>query len=97
MFDGLIENYMESYLSVAKYLEKVKTLGKKDPLRTINKFASRMYKKGEIKRYEALCLPGYKGALDTYRKKGLIDDKNSLSDNKALKNLIDDLEAYLED
>jgi len=97
MFDGLIENYLESYLSVAKYLKKTKDLGKKDPLKTINKFASRMYKKGEIRRYEALCLPVYKGALTTYRKKGLINDKNSLSDTKALQTLINDLEAYLED
>ena len=97
MFDGLIENYLESYLSVAKYLKKVKNLGKKDPLKMINKFASRRYKKGEIKRYEALCLPVYKGALNTFRKKSLIDNKNSLSDPKALEILITDIEAFLED
>ena len=97
MFDGLVENYLESYLGVAKYLKKVKDLGKKDPLKTINKYASRMYKKGEIKRYEALCLPVYKGALDTFRKKGLVNEKNSLSNAKALEDLIHELEAYLED
>ncbi|HHO75355.1 MAG TPA: hypothetical protein ENN05_02870 [Deltaproteobacteria bacterium] len=96
MFDGLIENYLESYLCTAKYLAKVKELGKKDPLKEINRFASRMYKKGEIKRYEALCLPVYKGALDTFRKKGIIDKNNSLTDKKRLESIIRDIEAYLE-
>lgn len=96
MFDGLIENYLESYLGVAKYLAKTGGLSKKDPLKVINKFASRLYKKGDIKRYEALCLPVYKGALETYREKNLVDSKNSVSDRKALEALITDLEAYLE-
>lgn len=97
MFDGLIENYLESYLCTAKYLQKEKKLGKKDPLKEINRFASRMYKKGEIKRYEALCLPVYKGALDTFRKKDLIDERNNLADSKGLERMIRDIEAYLED
>jgi glycerol-3-phosphate O-acyltransferase len=97
MFDGLIENYLESYLSAAKFLLKTKDLGKKDPLKVINRYASRMYKKGEIKRYEALCLPVYKGALDTFRKKNLVDAKNTLTDDKALEEIINNIEAYLED
>jgi len=96
MFDGLLENYLESYLCAARYLQKVKDLGKKDPLKSINKFASRIYKKGEIHRYEALCLPVYKGALDTFRKKGLVNDKNRLTDEKALQKLITDVETFLE-
>ncbi len=96
MFDGLIENYLESYLSVARYVRKVKDMGKKDPLKAINRYASRMYKKGEIKRYEALCLPVYKGALNTFRKKNLLDSQNSLADVKALEDLIREIEAYLE-
>ena len=97
MFDGLIENYLESYLCTAKFIRKTKKLGKKDPLKEINRFASRMYKKGEIKRYEALCLPVYKGALDTFRKKEFLDERNTLADDKGLERIIRDIEAYLED
>jgi glycerol-3-phosphate O-acyltransferase len=96
MFDGLLENYLESYLCAARYLQKVKDLGKKDPLKAINKFASRIYKKGEIHRYEALCLPVYKGALDTFRKKGLVNEKNRLTDERALQKIITDVETFLE-
>jgi glycerol-3-phosphate O-acyltransferase len=96
MFDGLLENYLESYLCVAKFVLKTKDLGKKDPLKAINKFASRIYKKGEIHRYEALCLPVYKGALDTLRAKGILDERNKLADEKALNTLITDLGAFLE-
>lgn len=96
MFDGLLENYLESYLAVARFVLKTKDLGKKDPLKAINRYASRIYKKGEIHRYEALCLPVYKGALDTLRTKGILDEKNRLADEKALGTLITDLGAFLE-
>lgn len=96
MFDGLLENYLESYLCAARYLLKVKDLGKKDPLKAINRYASRIYKKGEIQRFESLCLPVYKGALDTFRKKGLINEKNRLSDEKALEKLIGEMRTFLE-
>jgi len=96
MFEGLLENYLESYLCVAKYVMKNQDLGKKDPLKAINRFASRIYKKGEIQRYEALCLPVYKGALDTFRSKNLIDEKNRLVDEKSLASLISDLESLIE-
>jgi glycerol-3-phosphate O-acyltransferase len=96
MFEGLLENYLESYLCVANFVLRNKDLGKKDPLKAINKYASREYKKGEIHRYEALCLPVYKGALDTLRSKGIVDERNRLADEKALSALITDLEAFLE-
>lgn len=96
MFDGLLENYLESYLCVARFVLKTKDLGKKDPLKAINRFASRIYRKGEIHRYEALCIPVYKGALDTFRSKNLLDEKNRLVDEKALAGLIRDLEALIE-
>jgi glycerol-3-phosphate O-acyltransferase len=96
MFDGLLENYLESYLCVANYVLRNKDLGKKDPLKAINKYASREYKKGEIHRYEALCLPVYKGALDTLRSKGIVDERNRLANEKALATLITDLEGFLE-
>ncbi len=96
MFDGLLENYLESYVCVARYVLKEKDLGRKDPLKAINKFASRIYKKGEIHRYEALCMPVYKGALDTFRSKKIIDEKNRLTDEKGLSAIISDIEAFLD-
>lgn len=95
MFAGLIENYLESYLVVARNISKVGA--KKDILKAINKYGTLMHKKGEIKRVEALCLPNYKGAINTFKAKGLIDDDNSIKDNTGLDNTAKELEAYLED
>jgi esterase/lipase superfamily enzyme len=95
MFAGLIENYMESYLVVARNISKV--VAKKDILRAINKYGTRMHKKGEIKRVEALCLPNYKGAINTFKAKGFIDDDNSIIDTTGLDNAVKEIEAYLED
>jgi glycerol-3-phosphate O-acyltransferase len=53
MFDGLIENYWESYLCVARNLDKVRDSGGRDILKAINRHATRMFKKGEIKRFES--------------------------------------------
>jgi hypothetical protein len=55
-----------------------------------------MFKMGEIKRFESLCLPVYKGALDTFRAKGLIDDKNRIKDERPIKELVHEIEGYLE-
>jgi glycerol-3-phosphate O-acyltransferase len=96
MFAGLIENYLESYLCVARHMEKLKGTGSKDVLKPINRYATRMFKKGEIKRFEALCLPVYKGALDSFRKKGLIDDQNRIIDERSMKELVHEIEEYLE-
>ncbi len=96
MYAGLIENYLESYLCVARNLEKVKGVGHKDILKAINRHATRMFKMGEIKRFESLCLPVYKGALDTFRAKGLIDDKNRIKDERPFKELVHEIEGYLE-
>ena len=96
MFAGLIENYLESYLCVAHDISKVKGASDKDALKKINRYATRMFKKGEIKRFEALCLPVYKGALDTFRTKGLIDDQNRIIDEQGFKELVHEIEEYLE-
>ncbi|MEN6474201.1 MAG: 1-acyl-sn-glycerol-3-phosphate acyltransferase [Syntrophaceae bacterium] len=93
-FAGLIENYLESYLAVTKTIHKVQ--GRKDILKAINGHAARMHKMGEIKRYEALCLPVYKGALDTFKAKGLLDGQNKVVDEKGLEEVSADIEAYLE-
>jgi glycerol-3-phosphate O-acyltransferase len=96
MFAGLIENYLESYLCVARNMEKLKGTSSKDVLKPINRYAARMFKMGEIKRFEALCLPVYKGALDSFRKKGLIDDQNRIIDERSMKELVHEIEGYLE-
>ena len=96
MFAGLIENYLESYLCVARHIDKIKGSSDKDALKPINRYATRMFKKGEIKRFEALCLPVYKGALDSFRKKGLIDDQNRITDERSMKELVHEIEGYLE-
>ena len=96
MYAGLIENYLESYLCVARNLEKVKGVSNKDILKAINRHATRMFKMGEIKRFESLCLPAYKGALDTFRAKGLIDDKNRIKDERPIKELVHEIQRYLE-
>ncbi len=96
LFAGLVENYLESYLCVARHIDKIKGLSDRDSLKAINRYATRMFKKGEIKRFEALCLPVYQGALDTFRTKGLIDDKNRIADEGSMKELIHEIEGYLE-
>jgi len=96
MYAGLIENYLESYLCAARNLEKVKGVSSKDILKAINRHAVRMFKMGEIKRFESLCLPVYKGALDTFRAKGLIDEKNRIIDERPFKELVHEIEGYLE-
>jgi len=96
MFDGLIENYLESYLCVATNLDKVRDASSRDILKAINRHATRMFKKGEIKRFESLCLPVYKGALDTFRTKGLIDEKYRIIDEGRIKELVHEITEYLE-
>ncbi len=95
MFVGLIENYLESYLAVALNISKVE--GKKDVLRAINAHATRMLKKGTIKRPEALCLPNYKGALDTFKAKGILGQDNKIVKKDELEFIANEIEAYLED
>jgi len=95
MFVGLIENYLESYLAVALSISRVE--GKKDVLRAINSYASRMFKKGTIKRPEALCLPNYKGALDTFKAKGILDQDNKIVKKEELDFIANEIEEYLED
>jgi glycerol-3-phosphate O-acyltransferase len=96
MFGGLIENYLESYLCVASNLDKVKDASSKEILKAINRHATRMFKKGEIKRFESLCLPVYKGALDAFRTKGLIDERYRIVDEGPIKELVHEIKEYLE-
>ncbi|HOJ14050.1 MAG TPA: 1-acyl-sn-glycerol-3-phosphate acyltransferase, partial [Deltaproteobacteria bacterium] len=96
LFGGLVENYLESYLCVAENLDRIQDTPEKNVLKAINRHAERMFKKGEIKRFESLCLPVYKGALDTFREKGLIDAKNRITDRKRIEELVHEIRELLE-
>ena len=64
-FAGLIRNYMESYWVVIKsclYLRKG-AMQEKDWMKKIQRLAVKMYKKGEIRRAEALSQSNYQNAI----------------------------------
>ncbi|OPZ59230.1 MAG: Glycerol-3-phosphate acyltransferase [Deltaproteobacteria bacterium ADurb.Bin510] len=94
MLAGLIENYLESYLTVAHHIERLARKSTKDALKIIDRRARRMHKKGEIARAETLCLPTYKGALDSFRSLGLIGSDNEVIDRKGMERIRHALEAY---
>jgi glycerol-3-phosphate O-acyltransferase len=96
LFGGLVENYLESYLCVASNLARIQDTPDKNILKTINRHAERMFKRGEIKRFESLCLPVYKGALDTFREKGLIDANNRIADKARIEELVHEIRGLLE-
>ena len=96
LFAGLIENYLESYLCVAENIDRLGAVDDRNVLKTINRYAERMFKKGEIRRFEALCLPVYKGALDTFREKGLVDRSNRVVDKSRFKELVHEIRELLE-
>lgn len=77
---GLIHNYIESYwiaLRGATVLRGRKK-GEKDFLKALQKLGTKMYKKGEISKTEALSVPNYKNAL-----RFLLDGEVVLSENIA--------------
>jgi glycerol-3-phosphate O-acyltransferase len=64
-FAGLISNYMESYWVVIRscmYLRKG-AMPEKDWLRKIQQHGAKMYKKGEIRRAEAMSQSNYQSAM----------------------------------
>jgi glycerol-3-phosphate O-acyltransferase len=64
-FAGLISNYMESYWVVIRgcmYLRKDAML-EKDWMRKIQQLGAKMYKKGEIRRAEAMSQSNYQSAM----------------------------------
>jgi glycerol-3-phosphate O-acyltransferase len=64
-FAGLIENYLESYWVVIRgsaYLRKA-PLTEREWMRNIQKLGTRMYRKGEIRRAEALSQENYRNAM----------------------------------
>jgi glycerol-3-phosphate O-acyltransferase len=64
-FAGLVRNYIESYWVVIRgclYLRKG-AMQEKDWMRKIQRLAVKMYKKGEIRRAEALSQSNYQSAM----------------------------------
>jgi glycerol-3-phosphate O-acyltransferase len=64
-FAGLVQNYMESYWVTVRgcyYLRK-KPKTERDWLRTLRNLGERMYRKGEIRRAEALSQSNYQSAI----------------------------------
>jgi len=64
-FAGLISNYVESYWVVIRgciYLRK-KPLSEKDWMRKMQQLGAKMYKKGEIRRAEAMSQVNYQNAV----------------------------------
>jgi len=75
---GLIHNYIESYwiaLRGTTFLRGRKK-GEKDFLKALQKLGTKMYKKGEISKTEALSVPNYKNALRFFRDGGIILGEN---------------------
>ncbi|MBN1381915.1 MAG: 1-acyl-sn-glycerol-3-phosphate acyltransferase [Deltaproteobacteria bacterium] len=73
-FAGLIQNYIESYWVVIRgcnYLKK-KPLMEKDLLNKLNNLGARMYRKGEIRRAEAMSQANYKNAFLFLQDSGII-------------------------
>jgi len=73
-FAGLIQNYIESYWVVIRgcnYLKKT-PLTEKDLLKKLNNLGVRMYKKGEIRRSEAMSQSNYQNALLFLRESGIV-------------------------
>ncbi|MBN1662170.1 MAG: 1-acyl-sn-glycerol-3-phosphate acyltransferase [Deltaproteobacteria bacterium] len=73
-FAGLISNYIESYWVVMRgcnYLRK-SPLPQKDLLKKLNNLGARMFKKGEIRRAEAMSQANYQNALLFLEESGVI-------------------------
>lgn len=73
-FAGLISNYIESYWVVMRgcsYLRKG-PLQKKDLLKKVQGLGEKMYRKGEIRRSEALSQANFENALRVFQESGLL-------------------------
>jgi glycerol-3-phosphate O-acyltransferase len=73
-FAGLISNYIESYWVVIRgcsYLRKG-PMQKKDLIKKIQGIGSKMYRKGEIRRSEALSQANFENALRVYQESDIL-------------------------
>ncbi|MEA2014336.1 MAG: 1-acyl-sn-glycerol-3-phosphate acyltransferase, partial [Thermodesulfobacteriota bacterium] len=84
-FAGLIQNYLESYWIASrgcKYL-KNRVRQEKDLVRKVQKLGTKMYKKGEISKAEALSQSNYKNALKFLTNRGVISVSMSRGEKGA--------------
>jgi glycerol-3-phosphate O-acyltransferase len=94
-FAGLIQNYIESYwitMRGSSYL-KNKKRPEKDFLKKVQKLGTKMYKKGEISKAEALSQLNYKNALKFLTDAEIVEAANEAEEGKrkvALYSLTDD-------
>jgi glycerol-3-phosphate O-acyltransferase len=85
-FAGLIENYIQSYWVVIRacaYLRKGPK-SEKEWLKNIHKLGSKMFKKGEVCRAEALSQANYQNAMVALQEAGILSLSES-SDKKDRK------------
>jgi len=79
-FAGLIENYIQSYWVVIRacaYLRKGPK-SEKEWLKNIHKLGSKMFRKGEVSRAEALSQANYQNAMIALQEAGILNLSESI-------------------
>ena len=73
LYSIFLKTYFESYWIVLNFLQNnsIKSIKKKDRLKKIYNYGSRMYKRHEIALPEALSKVGFQNAIDFYSSKGI--------------------------
>ena len=73
-FAGLVSNYIESYWVVIRGASGLRKgpLQKKDLIKKIHGLGAKMYRKGEIRRSEALSQSNFESALRVFQESGII-------------------------
>jgi glycerol-3-phosphate O-acyltransferase len=73
-FAGLVSNYIESYWVVIRGASSLRKgpLQKKDLIKKIHGLGAKMYRKGEIRRSEALSQSNFESALRVFEESGIL-------------------------
>jgi len=73
-FAGLVSNYIESYWVVIRGASSLRKgpLQKKDLIKKIHGLGAKMYRKGEIRRAEALSQSNFESALRVFQESGIL-------------------------
>ncbi|PKN04960.1 MAG: hypothetical protein CVU74_04235 [Deltaproteobacteria bacterium HGW-Deltaproteobacteria-9] len=73
-FAGLVSNYIESYWVVIRGASSLRKgpLQKKDLIKKIHGLGAKMYRKGEIRRSEALSHSNFESALRVFQESGIL-------------------------
>jgi glycerol-3-phosphate O-acyltransferase len=73
-FAGLVSNYIESYWVVVRGASSLRKgpLQKKDLIKKIHGLGAKMYRKGEIRRSEALSQSNFESALRVFEESGIL-------------------------